>query len=51
MVSENIEAFPNPATNNLTIESPQAVIEILNIQGQLIKTLATTGNKTIELGT
>ena len=29
--------FPNPATNDLTIESPQtAIIEILNIQGQTI---------------
>jgi len=40
--------YPNPATCNITIEAPQqAVIEISNIQGQLIKTFATTGNKTI----
>ena len=45
--SGEINAYPNPATNNLTIESPQsAVIEITNIQGQLINTLATSGNKT-----
>jgi hypothetical protein len=39
--------YPNPATNNLTIEtSPQAIIEITNIQGQLIKTIVAIGNKT-----
>jgi hypothetical protein len=33
----NMVIFPNPATNNLTIESQQqAVIEILNIQGQTV---------------
>ncbi|MGD0711488.1 MAG: T9SS type A sorting domain-containing protein [Bacteroidales bacterium] len=52
----NISVYPNPATDNLTIESPQeevgsgsrqeVVIEISNIQGQLIKTLTATGNKT-----
>jgi YVTN family beta-propeller protein len=56
IVSESVSVYPNPATENLTIESPQeevgsgsrqaALIEITNIQGQLIKTLATTGNKT-----
>lgn len=45
--SDAVIIYPNPTNNNLTIESPpQAVIEITNIQGQLIKTLATTGNKT-----
>jgi hypothetical protein len=54
--SGEIHVYPNPATDNLTIESPQeevgsgsrqeAVIEISNIQGQLIKTLTATGNKT-----
>ncbi len=45
--ANNIAIYPNPATNTLTIETPQAaVIEITNIQGQLIKTLTTTGNKT-----
>ena len=42
-----ISVYPNPATDNLTIESPQsALIEITNIQGQLIKAFTTTGNKT-----
>jgi YVTN family beta-propeller protein len=44
---EGIFIYPNPATNNITIESPQlAVIEITNIQGQLIKTLAANSHKT-----
>ncbi|MCX6234230.1 MAG: T9SS type A sorting domain-containing protein [Bacteroidetes bacterium] len=43
----NIAVYPNPATNNITIESlQQAVIEILNIQGQLIKTIAAISNIT-----
>ncbi|MGD0709589.1 MAG: T9SS type A sorting domain-containing protein [Bacteroidales bacterium] len=56
-----VSVYPNPTTDNLTIEIQQAavgskqnaVIEITNIQGQLIKTLppcgeagATTSNKT-----
>jgi hypothetical protein len=42
-----ILVYPNPATINLTIETPQkAVIEITNIQGQLVKTIKATGNKT-----
>ncbi|MFA5782363.1 MAG: T9SS type A sorting domain-containing protein, partial [Bacteroidales bacterium] len=45
--NKNIYIYPNPATDNITIESPQqAVIEISNIQGQLIKTIAANGNKT-----
>jgi ELWxxDGT repeat protein len=47
--SENneINIYPNPANNHFTIETPQkATIEILNMQGQLLKTLATSGNKT-----
>ena len=45
-VSVNI--YPNPAKYNITIESPQqtAVIEISNLEGQLIKTIAANGNKT-----
>ncbi|MFH1005001.1 MAG: YCF48-related protein [Bacteroidota bacterium] len=43
----NFIIYPNPATDNITIESPQqAVMEISNIQGQLIKTLVTSNNKT-----
>jgi hypothetical protein len=42
-----ISVYPNPATNNFTIESPQsAIIEITNIQGQLVKTFTTTGIQT-----
>jgi hypothetical protein len=43
----NISIYPNPATDNLTIEAPPStVIEITNIQGRLIKTFTATGNKT-----
>jgi photosystem II stability/assembly factor-like uncharacterized protein len=43
----SIAVYPNPAINNLTIESPQkAVIEITNIQGQLIKTIVASSCKT-----
>jgi len=47
-ISNNgIYIYPNPATNNLIIESPQqAIINIINIQGQIIRTLAITGSKT-----
>jgi hypothetical protein len=46
--SLNLSVYPNPTTNNLIIESPQsAVIEITDVQGQLIKTLTSTDNKTI----
>ena len=42
-----ITIFPNPANNYITIEVPQqATIEITNIQGKLIKTLAAKSNKT-----
>ena len=45
--NSNLIVYPNPATNNITIESSQqAVIEILNIQGQLIKSVAANVNKT-----
>ena len=45
--NDGIRVYPNPATDNLIIKSPQtAVIEITNIQGQLIKTLIATSNKT-----
>jgi len=43
----SIIIFPNPTTDIFTIEAPpQAIIEITSIQGQHVKTLATTGNKT-----
>ena len=42
-----VKIYPNPANDNLTIETPpKSTIEISNIQGQLIKTLAVSGNKT-----
>jgi len=45
--SEGISIYPNPASNILTIETPiQSIIEISNIEGQLIKTFATTTAKT-----
>jgi len=45
--SLNFSVFPIPATNSLTIESPQkSKIEILNIQGQLIKTIAAINDQT-----
>ncbi|MFA5783180.1 MAG: T9SS type A sorting domain-containing protein, partial [Bacteroidales bacterium] len=41
------DVYPNPATDNLTIEAPQkSDIEILNIQGQLIKSIVANSNKT-----
>jgi len=42
-----IGAYPNPAKEDITIESPQpAAIEITNLHGQLIKTMAASDNKT-----
>ena len=47
VINSSINIYPNPATNNIRIENPyQAIIDITNIQGQLIKTTATNGNKT-----
>jgi hypothetical protein len=45
--SSLIKIFPNPSINNITIETlPHSTIEISNIQGQLIKTVAASGTKT-----
>lgn len=45
--SENIFVFPDPATDNLAIVSSlKATIEILNIEGQIIKRLKINDNKT-----
>ena len=46
--SENtINIFPNPAIDNLTIETPQkSEIEILNIEGQIIKSISVNNNHT-----
>ena len=47
IVSANISVYPNPANDNITIETPPpSTIEISNIEGQLIKTLAASGTKT-----
>jgi hypothetical protein len=47
-LSNSFTIYPNPSTNNLTIETLQrSDIEILNIEGQLIKSLAANNNKTI----
>ncbi len=43
----DIVFYPNPATDNLTIETQQkAVIEILNIAGQIIKTIHSADKQT-----
>ena len=44
---DNILIYPNPATDNLTIVAPQkSEIEILNIEGQIIKDISATENQT-----
>jgi hypothetical protein len=41
------ELYPNPAIDNITIEiQQQATIEILSIEGQLIKSISSSDNKT-----
>ncbi len=46
-VDLSIEIYPNPVTNNITIETKQKPeIEILNIEGQIIKRLKIKDNKT-----
>jgi len=40
----NLAVYPNPATDHLTIiSSEKAIIEILNIEGQIIKTISSDG--------
>jgi len=42
-----ISIFPNPSTNEITIETPEkATIEILNIEGQILKTITTAEKQT-----
>lgn len=42
-----VKLYPNPSINTLTIEcSPQSIIEIINTQGQQVKTYTATGSKT-----
>jgi len=46
--SEKINIYPNPANDNLTVESPQnSIIEIKDIQGNIIEILKAIGNRTI----
>ena len=48
--NNNINLYPNPASNEITIEFPQsAVIEIRNMQGQLIKTINSSGKANIDV--
>ena len=43
---KNVILYPNPATNSLTIESSlKAIIEIINIQGQIVKIYPTNDTK------
>jgi PKD repeat protein len=43
----NIKIYPNPATDDLTIETPErATIEIYNIEGQIIKSFSAGDNTT-----
>jgi hypothetical protein len=45
--SFEIKLYPDPTVNNLTIETnTPSTIQILSIQGQLIKTLTASGTKT-----
>jgi len=45
--NENINIYPNPATETITFEFPQkATLEIFNMQGKLIRTIVTESNKT-----
>lgn len=47
VICKDIDIYPNPATNNITIKAPQkSTIEILNIQRQLLKSLIACGDKT-----
>jgi len=44
-LKNNIFLYPNPAVDNITVGCPpQAVINITNIQGQVIKTFTTSDN-------
>ncbi|MFH0894835.1 MAG: SBBP repeat-containing protein [Bacteroidota bacterium] len=46
-VQPSINIFPNPTTDNLSIETTEKVIiDILNIEGQIIKTINTTDKQT-----
>lgn len=51
LLTNYLTVYPNPATENLTLEIPQkTVIEILNIEGQIIKSISDADTKiTIDL--
>ena len=45
--NDQLTIYPNPASDNLEIiTQPKSTIEILNIEGQLIKSLKLTDGKT-----
>ncbi|OQA01651.1 MAG: hypothetical protein BWY70_00304 [Bacteroidetes bacterium ADurb.Bin408] len=45
--SEELIAYPNPATNNLTVQTPENyIIEIISVKGQIIKKLINNNNET-----
>ena len=45
--NSTIVLYPNPAADYITLETPQReIIEIINIQGRLIKTIEASSNKT-----
>ena len=45
---KTVSFFPNPTTNILTIETSQkSSVEILNLEGQIIKSYKSTDNNTI----
>ena len=47
-LENEINLYPNPSTDNLIIECPeQSTVEILNIQGQILKMIVKSGNKTV----
>jgi len=47
LLSNYLSIYPNPTTENLTLEIPQkAVIEILNIEGQIIKLVSDADTQT-----
>jgi hypothetical protein len=50
--ASQIMIYPNPATNYITIESPQqAMVEIFNMNGQVLETILCSNKKTtIDLG-
>lgn len=51
-INQNFNIFPNPATDNITIAtSKKSSIEILNINGQIIKTIINdNGDFSIDIG-